>query len=225
MECKQPHPFGFPDDWFYFVETSKDTGYGGIRCFPPPDPSRFPPERLKDHSLFQRLLLSLRDFAHARSAITFIREDIDFDQKYDLAELRRFQCYETTLVVSYSRPFSESAGGLPRLSYGALGIKLSPFVRALHEELMEKRNRLFAHSDIGSVEYALPVVMHGKNTKGTPFTTLFPPRFQEGTLLDEARFEQISVLIECVSDAIMEMLQAMHVNFSDRYPSTDLETF
>jgi hypothetical protein len=128
-ERAQPHPYGFPGDWFYWVETAKDSGYGGIRCFPPPDPFRLPPERLKDHELFQRLLLSLRDFAHARSAITFLREDVDFEQKYVLADLRRFQCYETTLVVSYCRPFSESVSAFPRLSYRALGIKLSPFVR------------------------------------------------------------------------------------------------
>ncbi|WP_133116161.1 hypothetical protein [Mesorhizobium wenxiniae] len=124
-ERAQPRPYGFPDDWFYWVETGKDSGYGGIQCFPPPDPSRLPPERLKDHALFQRLLLSLRDSAHARSAITFIRQGVDFEQKYGLAELRRFQCYETMLGVSYCRPFSESVGGFPRLSYRALGIKLS----------------------------------------------------------------------------------------------------
>lgn len=223
-ERAQPHPYGFPDDWFYWVETGKDSGYGGIRCFPPPDPSRLPRERLKDHALFQRLLLSLRDFAHAHSAITFIRQDVDFEQKYGLAELRRFQCYETMLVISYCRPFSESVGGFPRLSYRSLGIKLSPFVRALHDDLMDKRNKLFAHSDVGSVEYALPVVMHDRDTKGRPFTTLFPPRFREGTLLDEAGFEQVSVLVECASNAVMHMLQAMHVNFADRYPSVDFET-
>ena len=174
---------------------------------------------MKDHALFQRPLLSLRDFAHARSAITFIREDVDFEQKYGLADLRRFQCYETTLVVSYCRPFSESVSAFPRLSYRALGIKLSPLVRALHNGLMDKRNTLFAHSDVGSVECALPVVMHDKGTKGRPFTTLFPPRFREGTLLDEAGFEQVSVLVECAGSAVMHMLQAMHVNFADRYPS------
>lgn len=222
-EGAQPHPYGFPDDWFYWVETAKDSGDGGIRCFAPPDPSKLPPERLNDHALFQRLLLSLRDFAHARSAITFVREDIDFKQKYGLAELRRFQCYETMLVVSYCRPFSESTGGLPRLSYRTLGIKLSPFVRALHDDLIDKRNKLFAHSDIGSVEYALPIVMRSKDTTGSPFTTLFPPRFREGTLLDEAGFEQVSVLVDCATSAVMHMLQAMHVNFADRYTSADFE--
>tara|TARA_R110002020_G_scaffold134518_32_gene300240 strand:- start:1212 stop:1754 length:543 start_codon:yes stop_codon:yes gene_type:complete len=179
---------------------------------------------LKDFALFQRLLLSLRDFAHAHSAITFIREEIDFEKKYSLAELRRFQCFETMLVVSYCRPFSESVGEIPRLSYQALGIKLSPFVKALHDSLTVKRNKLFAHSDAGSVEYALPIVMHAKDSKGGPISVLFPPRFREGTLMDEAEFEQVSVLVECATGAVMHMLQAMHGNFADRYPSTDLKT-
>lgn len=221
-EPAQPHPHGFPDDWFYYVETGPQSGYGGIRCFPPADTSKLPAERLKDYALFQRLLLSLRDFAHARSAITFVREDVDFEAKYHLAELRRFQCYETTLIVSYCRPFSESRGGIPRLSYKTLGINLSPFVRALHDSLIAKRNKIFAHSDADHVEYSMPVVMHSNNQQGHPFTTLYPPRFREGTLLTEAEFEQVSVLVNDVSNAVMHMLQAMHGNFVDRLPAHTL---
>lgn len=71
----------------------------------------------------------------------------------------------------------------------------------------------------------MPVVMHDRDTKGKPFTTLFPPRYREGTLLDEAAFEEVSVLVECASNAVMHMLQAMHVNFVDRHPSSNFETF
>lgn len=218
-ESDQKHPYGFPDDWFYHVKTGEDSGYGGVRCFEPPDPSKLPEDRLQNHALFQRLLLSLRDFSHASSALTFIREDVDFEAKYNLADLRRFQCYETTLVVSYCRPFSESAGGIPRLSYKSLGIKLSPFVQSLHDELVAMRNKLVAHSDIEKVEYALPVVVNAKDSTGEPFTMLYPPRFREGTLLDEAKFEQVSVLVGCLNHAVMQMLQAMHVHFHDQYPS------
>lgn len=158
---EQEHPYGFPKDWFFFEKTGEDSGWGGVRCFPPPDPTKLPEATLKDRNLFERLLLSLRDLSHARSAITFICEDIDFDEKYSLAELRRFQCYETTLVVSYCRPFSESAAQIPRLSYRKLGIKLSPFTRAIHDGLISKRNKIFAHSDGEEVKYSQPVVMHG----------------------------------------------------------------
>jgi len=214
--------FGFPDDWFYYEKTGPNSGWGTIRCFPPPDPNKLPEAILKNYGLFQRLLLSLRDFSHALSATTFIREDVDFEREYDLAELRRFQCYETALVVSYCRPFSESVG-IPSLSYGKLGIKLSPFVKSLHEMLVSKRNRIFAHSDIGAVEQSQPVVMRSKDWQGRPFTVLLPPKFREGTLLTEAEFEQVSVLVSCVLTAVMRMIHAMHGNFSDRYPSMDLD--
>ena len=99
-------------------------------------------------------------------------------------------------------PKCQGAAARTWLSYRALGIKLSPFVRALHDDLMDKRNKLFAHSDVGRVEYAPPVAMHGGDKKGRPpFTILVPPRFREGTLLDEAGFEQVSVLVECTSNA------------------------
>lgn len=222
-EPAPPNPYGFPDDWFYHVPTGENAGYGGIRAFPLPDPSKLPTDRLKDYALFQRLLLSLRDFAHARSAITFVREDVDFKATYNLAELRRFQCYETSLIVSYCRPFSESSGGIPRLSYKTLGVKLSPFVRALHENLIDKRNRIFAHSDVTHVEYSMPMVMHSNDQRGQRFTVLFPPRFREGTLLTEAEFEQVSVLVSDVSNAVMHTLQAMHGYFADRLPSTKLD--
>lgn len=218
-ETPRKHPYGFPEEWSYWVKTGEDSGYGGVRCFTPPDTSKLPSDSLKNHALFQRLLLSLRDFAHASSALTFIRQDVDFEATYNLAELRRFQCYETMLVVSYARPFSMSKGGIPPLSYKSLGIRLSPFVLALHEDLAEKRNKIFAHSDIERVEYSMPVVVNAKDSQGKPFTTLLPPRFREGTMFDEAKFEQVSVLVACTTHAVMHMLQAMHPNFADRYPS------
>lgn len=222
-DVDQKHPYGFPDEWFYFVKTGEDSGYGGVRCFEAPDTSKFPEHKLRNRALFQRLLLTLRDLSHARSALTFIREDVDFDAKYTLADLRRFQCYETTLVVSYCRPFSDSVGGVSRLSYKAMGIKLSPFVQAIHDDLMDMRNKLFAHSDADKVEYSLPVVINANDSMGQPFSMLLPPRFKEGTFLDEAKFEQVSVVVDCLSHAVMILLQAMHVHFKDQYPSQTWE--
>jgi len=225
-ELNSPEPerlFGFPEDWFYFRKTGKDSGYGGVRCFPSPDPNKLSETILKDRKLFERLLLSMRDLAHARSALTFIREDVDFDKEYPLAELRRFQCYETTVIVSYSRPFSQSTTQIPRLSYERLGIKLSPFTRALHENLIQKRNKIFAHSDADAVEYVPPQVMRFERPHDEPFTILYPPRFREGTLLSRNELEQVSVLVVCLSGAIYEMLHVMHTNFVDEFPPIDDE--
>jgi hypothetical protein len=216
-------PYGFPDDWYYFNKTGEDSGSGGIRCFSPPDPSKLPEATLKDRNLFERLLLSLRDLSHAGSAITFIREDVDFDKEYPLADLRRFQCYETSVVVSYCRPFSQSTGRIPRLSYEKLGIELSPFTRALHDNLMNKRNKIFAHSDADAVDYAGLVVLRFKNREDDPFTILHPPRFREGTLLGRNEFEQVGVLVSCLHSAVYEMLHAMHVNFVNDFTLIDSE--
>ena len=217
------NPYGFPEDWFFFNKTGENSGWGGVRCFQPPDPTQLPEATLKDHNLFKRLLLSLRDLGHARSAIAFIREDIDFEKGYPLAELRRFQCYETTLVVSYCRPFSQSVEQIPRLSYETLGIELSTFTRELHQGLMRKRNKIFAHSDAGEVEYSRPTIMHFKGREGHPFTIPLPPRFREGMLLDEGQVEQVSVLVSCLLSAVYKMIVAMHGNFAEHYPSMDFE--
>ncbi|WP_048710117.1 hypothetical protein [Microvirga massiliensis] len=215
--------FEFPDEWFYLEKIDGKMSSGGVRAFEPPDPGRLPDDVLKDRGLFDRLILTLRDLAHARSAITFIEEDVDFEERYPLAGLRKFACYETTLIVSYCRPFSESQGGLPRLSYRKMGIRLSPFTRTLHEELIAKRNKIFAHSDGDHIDHAPPTVMNGVNWQGQSFTTLFPPRFQEGILLDYARVQQASILVSSLSNAVMHQLQAMHIHFVDVLPSMDLD--
>jgi hypothetical protein len=132
-------------------------------------------------------------------------------------------CFETALIVSYSRPFSESSDGVPVLSYKTLGIKLSPFTRALHEELMSKRNTIFAHSDPDKVEFASPVVLKFERTDGSPFTIISPPRFHEGIRMELPRLRQAAVLVSSLHFAVFRRLQAMHAHFLDVLPSLDAE--
>lgn len=142
----------------------------------------------------------------------------DEDERYSLAELRKFTCYETTLIVAYTRPFSESQG-LPRLSFQHLAVKLSPFNRALHEEMMRLRNKVFAHSDDEHIPRSSGWAMKGTpHGGGDPFTVFVPPRFQEGTLLRYAKVQQVSVLVSSIVNAVMHRLQAMHVHFLDEMP-------
>ena|SRR5579871_6575823 len=94
-----------------------------------------------------RLLYALGDFQMALSAADFLAE-CDSDRKYNRVELRRFRCYETALIMGYTRPFSESRGGkIPRLSIKMTGAELSPEQQHLHENLMLLRNKVIAHSD------------------------------------------------------------------------------
>jgi hypothetical protein len=53
---------------------------------------------------------TVQDFQQALSAATFLLEEVDHSTKYPLAEIRRFRCYETAMVIAYARPFSKRKG-------------------------------------------------------------------------------------------------------------------
>jgi hypothetical protein len=83
----------------------------------------------------RRLLYSLNDLQQALSACSFLYE-CDEEGTYSKAELRRFRCYETTLVVAYGRLFSQPlTGGIRPLSTKMIDLKLSRERRALHDRL------------------------------------------------------------------------------------------
>jgi hypothetical protein len=93
-----------------------------------------------------RMLYSLGDFQLALSAAAFLAE-CDPVGKYNKVELRRFRCYETTIIISYTRPFSQSTNGFPQLSLKMVGAELTEEQDALHERLINLRNKVIAHSD------------------------------------------------------------------------------
>ncbi len=94
----------------------------------------------------RRLLYSLNDLQQALSACGFLYE-CDEANAYSKIELRRFRCYETTLVVAYTRPFTQSRGAMTPLTMKMIGLKLTAERQALHERLLEMRNTIMAHSD------------------------------------------------------------------------------
>jgi len=210
----------YPDEWHYYEALGEDHGVSGIRAFEQPDPSSFPDQRLRDEPLFKRLILSQRDMSHALSALTFIFQEVDFEARYSLEELRRFRCYETTFIVAYSRPFTESRGGLPRLSYKALGVRLTKFTRSIHESILAKRDKIFAHSDPSAVDYYASV-MNFRRPDGSEFSVLGPTRFREGFELDETELRRANVLAECLLHTISSLLHEMHPNFSAGLPQHD----
>ena len=93
-----------------------------------------------------RLLYSVADFQMALSAAEFLSE-CDPNSKYQREQLRRFRCYETTMVVSYCRPFSKSFSEVPSFSFNMIEIAMSDNERLIHERLCHYRNKVFAHSD------------------------------------------------------------------------------
>lgn len=92
-----------------------------------------------------RAIYSSWDFQQALSALTFLLEDCDFSRKYDKVSLRRFRCYESTLIISMARPF-ETTRRATTIGLRALGITLSDDEKALVAKILELRRKIVAHS-------------------------------------------------------------------------------
>jgi hypothetical protein len=169
----------FPDDWYFSEALDDRVTSAGVCAFKTPNYDEFDQSRLSDKDFFKRLLLSVRDLNQARSAAQFLLEEVEWEDKYPLGELRRFQAYETSLIVAYARPFSQSKGQVPPLSYGRLGIKLRSSVSEIHNDLINKRNKLFAHSDPDIVEHSNLWAYSGERTDGSKFSVLCPPHLKK----------------------------------------------
>ncbi len=93
-----------------------------------------------------RAIYSTWDIQQALSALTFLLEGCDFDAKYNNVDLRRFRCYETTLIISLARPFESTRNGTT-LGLKALGIKLNTDENKLIDKVLHLRRKIIAHSD------------------------------------------------------------------------------
>ncbi len=100
--------------------------------------------KLTEHQL-ERAIYSIWDFQQALSALTFLLEDCDFDRKYDKVSLRRFRCYESTLIISICRPFEATRSGTT-IGLRALDIKLTNHEKALVKKVKDLRGSIIAHS-------------------------------------------------------------------------------
>jgi hypothetical protein len=147
----------------------------------------------------------MRDFQLALSATEFLLE-CNPDQAITVVQLRRYKCYETTAIIAYTRPFSESRGETPRLSLDLIGVSLDGKQRALHERLMLLRNKVIAHSDSEMMRMAVDIrsVDFGN---GDAFP-LIAARFDEG--LEFVGYEPIcemQTLFNTVYQGVFETLQ------------------
>jgi hypothetical protein len=93
-----------------------------------------------------RLLYSLGDFQLALSACEFLYE-CDPQETYSKIQLRRFRCFETTLIIAYCRPFSQSDGNVAPLTLKMAKVDLTEKEKLLHRRLIRMRNKIVAHSD------------------------------------------------------------------------------
>ena len=100
--------------------------------------------KITDQQL-NRAIYSLWDFQQALSAITFLLEDCEFEEKHNNITLRRFRCYESNFIISMARPFEKSKSGTT-IGLRALGINLSKNQKLLVEKILNLRRKIIAHS-------------------------------------------------------------------------------
>ncbi|WP_342733198.1 hypothetical protein [Bradyrhizobium sp. B117] len=145
------------------------------------------PSELRRQSIERRrirLLYSLGDLQLALSACEFLYE-CDPEERYSRADLRRFRCFETTLITAYARPFSQSDGGFPPLTLKMAGAKLSEQERALHQRLVRMRNKIVAHSDRELMRMTTKTIKipHDENDEDGKGFVLIHSVFDEGITL------------------------------------------
>lgn len=163
-----------------------------------------------------RLQISCSDFSQAMSAATFLLQELEDDVPYGLPAWRRFRCYETTMVVAYARPFSQSKGKVPKLGWKALGVELSADELALHEKIVAHRNTLYGHSDADAVEVRT-LYLHEVFKHNGVEMNLFMPRFEERTRFDLDEIRQIYEFSSKLHHHAFMACQALCLQFRDRY--------
>ena len=169
------------------------------------------------HRQHLRMLYSLGDFRLASSAAAFLAE-CDPDKEYSQVELRRFRCFETTAIISYTRPFSHSKGSVGSLSLKMTDAVLTDAQKVLHDSLMEIRNKVIAHSDYEMMRMAakaLSMKLRGEFEVHLPHVV-----FDEGISLLGEKLFRFQNLIAVVNGSLLEKLilqaQADHTRFDVR---------
>ena len=106
----------------------------------------------QDQPISRRIIYSSWDFQQALSALTFIWEECDFDEQYSSEQLRKFRCFESTAIVSFSRPFKVGRGR-KALDLAAIGFELSEDEERLKDKIIRLRDKIVSHSDEEEMEY------------------------------------------------------------------------
>lgn len=172
----------------------------------------------KIYNKLRRLFISQRDFSIANSASVFLLEEVDPSATYDLAALRRFRCYETTMVVAYARPFSMAKGDVHPLRKSDVGLSRQHAFNPMHERLVSYRNTIFGHSDAEHIGMAVWSITPFEERPDIAMTI---PRFDEGMVFNLDEVEQINTAVREFLSKIVETIMAIEHPFRDRFKKLD----
>ncbi|MDI5922489.1 hypothetical protein QLQ86_17030 [Halomonas sp. LR5S13] len=145
----------------------------------------------------ERIVYSGWDFQQALSALTFLLDECDFEQEYNYVDLRRFRCFETAMIVAFSRPFKVGRGRRP-FDLEVIGFEMSTAEIGLKKKILYLRDKSVSHSDEEEMEFLIssirPCDDHG--------VRMPLERFQEGLQFDERELREIEGLIREILRAI-----------------------
>lgn len=106
----------------------------------------------QNQPITNRIVYSSWDFQQALSALTFLLEECDFDEGCSRLQLRKFRCFETAAIVSFSRPFKVGRGR-KALDLDAIGFEFTDDEERLKERILRLRDKIVSHSDEEEMEY------------------------------------------------------------------------
>lgn len=163
-----------------------------------------------------RMLISNQDFSQAFSAATFLLEEVNEEKKYELADLRKFRCYETSLIISYARPFSQSRGQVKKLRFEDIETSLSKNEIRIHEKIIWLRNKLYGHSDAEFVDFQSLMIDVSLDSDLDQKNILLS-LFQESMRLSLSEISEIRDLIVKLIQNITRISQKLSLKYRGRF--------
>jgi hypothetical protein len=151
--------------------------------------------RLTEQQLV-RVIYSSWDFQQALSALTFLLEDCDFDEKYDKVTLRRFRCYESTLIISMARPFDTTRSGTT-IGLRALDIKLTSNQKSLLKKVTDLRGVVIAHSAEEEMHFRTSTFQVLDGRFNIPHF-----QFNEGLHLEKSELLELKTLLDYLKEKL-----------------------
>jgi hypothetical protein len=150
-------------------------------------------------SISHRTIYSGWDFQQALSASTFLIQECEYDKKYSRIDLRRFRCFETTLIVSFARPFKVGRGR-EQLDLSTIGFEFTAEETELKDKLLRLRDKVVSHSDEEEMEYRTDFIKpFDDHDVRMPIS-----KFQEALYLEETEIHKIQELLHRISRALAE---------------------
>ena len=147
-----------------------------------------------------RVIYSLWDFQQALSALTFLLEECDYEEITDTVTLRKYKCYENTLIMALSRPFVKTRGE-NTIGLRAIGVTLNTQEKELIDKAEHFRHKIIAHSTEEE--------MHFKSTTFgiSEFDFTFPHiQFDEGLCFTKIEVRELETFLRRLKHDIYSYL-------------------